>query len=88
MSSSTTQIRVREKHQVTLPMSIIRQAKISLDDVLNVSYSNGVITLHLHKKSIARPSLMSYAGSTKGLYGTNTAQRIAYINNQRASWDE
>lgn len=81
------QVRVREKHQVTLPVSIIREAKISENDLLDVSYSNGVITLMVHKIQGPKRSLMDYVGISKGIYGTTAKEVDAYIDAERNSWE-
>lgn len=82
------QVTVREKHQITLPIAIVRAAHISPNDVLAVEYSNGVITLATvgttHTK---RKSLMDYAGSAKGIYGKNVDEVRTYLHNERATWE-
>ncbi|MDO5625833.1 MAG: AbrB/MazE/SpoVT family DNA-binding domain-containing protein [Pseudomonadota bacterium] len=82
------QVTVREKHQITLPMAIVRAADIQPNDVLLVEHSNGVITLTT--ANAARPqrkSLMDYAGIAKGLHGRNADEVHAYLHKERASWD-
>ena len=75
-----TQVTVREKHQITLPISIVRAAHIHPNDVLAVEYSNGVITLAtVGKASNKRKSLMDYAGSAKGTYGKNADEVRSYF---------
>lgn len=79
-------IRIRPKHQVTLPASIVRQAQLALDDQLEVSFTNGVIVLTPHPKASTAPpfDLMAYAGIGKGMWG-NTADEVnQYINDLRA----
>ncbi len=84
-----TQVTVREKHQITLPISIVRAAHIHPNDVLAVEYSNGVITLAtVGKASTKRKSLMAYAGSAKGIYGKNAEEVRNYLNNERESWEK
>ena len=62
---------MRPKHQLTLPAQIVRQAKLSPDDRLEVTYTNGVIVLT--PRSVASSShefdLMAYAGVGKGIWG-------------------
>ena len=83
-----TQVRVRDKHQITLPATVARAANIAPNDVLDVSYKDGVITLITDRVMKAKkPSLMALAGSTKGLYGTTTAEREQYTTNERSSWE-
>ncbi len=70
------EIRMRRKHQVTLPASIVRQAGIKPDDMLTVTFMNGAIFI---KPKIAdagpQEDLMSYAGIGRGLWG-NTPEEI------------
>jgi bifunctional DNA-binding transcriptional regulator/antitoxin component of YhaV-PrlF toxin-antitoxin module len=88
MKAFTPQITVREKHQITLPASIVRAAHISPSDVLSVEYSNGVITLAtVGRANTKRKSLMDYAGCAKGVYGKSTDEVRTYLNNERASWE-
>lgn len=83
-----TRVTVREKHQITLPMAIVRAAHIRTNDVLAVAYKNGVITLATASAAPAkRKSLMDYAGSAKGVYGKSIEEVRAYLDNERASWD-
>lgn len=82
------QVRVRDKHQITLPAQIAREANIGMNDILDVRYQNGVITL-MTKQGMAakKPSLMALAGSAKGLYGTTTEELEQYSVNERKSWE-
>ncbi len=82
-----TQVRVREKHQVTLPMSIIREANISQNDVLEVAYRDGIITMSTHKAMPAKRDLMDFVGCCAGLYGKNRKAVDDYIDNERDSWE-
>jgi bifunctional DNA-binding transcriptional regulator/antitoxin component of YhaV-PrlF toxin-antitoxin module len=81
------QIRVREKHQVTLPMSIVRGAGIHENDVLEVSFKNGVITLVPSKAKLPKKSLMDFVGATQGLYGRDPLEVAQYLEQERDSWD-
>ena len=82
------QVRVREKHQITIPMSIVKAANIRENDQLSVEYKNGVITLvNAQNAQNKRKSIMDYAGSTNGLYGKSAAEVDAYIQSERDSWD-
>lgn len=82
-----SQVRLRGKHQVTLPISIVREANIAENDVLEVGYRNGVITLVVQKTERKKTSLMDYVGITGGLYGKTAADVQAYIQNERDSWE-
>jgi bifunctional DNA-binding transcriptional regulator/antitoxin component of YhaV-PrlF toxin-antitoxin module len=82
-----SQIRVREKHQITLPMAIVRGAGIRESDLLDVQYKNGVILLIPHKNAASQQSLMDFVGSTPGLYGADGSRAAQYLSNERDSWD-
>ncbi len=82
-----SQVRVRDKHQITLPAAVVRAANIQPDDVLEVTYRAGVITLTSKQAQAPQPSLMALAGSTKGLYGRSTQERLAYLDHERAAWE-
>lgn len=82
------QVRVRDKHQITLPAVIAREAEISTDDILDVSYKDGVITMTTKQVQKKRRSIMNYAGSANGLYGKNAEEVQAYLTNERASWEK
>ena len=69
------EIRLRPKHQVTLPANLVRRANIQLDDKLDVSYVNGSIILTPIAVRRTQPEIMAYAGIASGLWG-NTAQEI------------
>ena len=82
------QVRVRNKHQITLPASVARAASISVNDVLSVDYRNGIITLTTQRTPAKkRPSLMEFAGCAKGLYGRTPKEIESYVANERASWE-
>ena len=81
------QVKLRTKHQLTLPISIVREANIAENDSMEASYRNGVITLVVQKTERKKASLMDYVGSTGGLYGKTAADVQAYIQNERASWE-
>ena len=69
------EIRMRRKHQITLPAVVVRAAKLQPDDRLNVDYLNGVIVItpkvDAHR---ARNDLMSFAGIGKSLWGDTPDQ--------------
>ena len=81
------QIRVRDKHQITLPMAIVRGAGIKECDLLDVQFKNGVIMLIPSKSAATEKSLMSFVGSTPGLYGKDAAEVARYLDDERSSWD-
>jgi bifunctional DNA-binding transcriptional regulator/antitoxin component of YhaV-PrlF toxin-antitoxin module len=81
-------VRVRDKHQITLPASVVRAANVGVNDVLEVSCKDGAIVLSAPRvKEKKRPCLMDLAGSTKGLYGNTTEERQAWLAGERKSWE-
>ena len=81
------EIRMRPKHQVTLPASLVRQANIKLDDRLAVSYVNGSIILTPCAASTNQTDIMAFAGIANGLWG-NTAQEIdRNLNDMKSGWE-
>lgn len=86
---ATLPVRIKSKHQVTIPAAIAREASLNVNDILQASYKDGVITFITKNAPRAkRPrSLLDFAGSTPGLYGDTAEDMQAYTNNERASWD-
>ena len=82
-----SQVRVREKHQVTLPMAVVRSAGIRENDMLEVGFKNGIITLATKKAVVPKRSLMDFVGITKGLYGKDAKQVAQYLDAERDSWE-
>ncbi|RMX11787.1 AbrB/MazE/SpoVT family DNA-binding domain-containing protein [Allofranklinella schreckenbergeri] len=85
----TLPVRIKSKHQVTIPAAIAREASLNVNDILQASYKDGVITFATKnaRKAENSRSLLDFAGSTPGLYGDTPEQMQAYINNERSSWD-
>jgi bifunctional DNA-binding transcriptional regulator/antitoxin component of YhaV-PrlF toxin-antitoxin module len=67
------EIRMRPKHQVTLPASIVRAANLQLDDKLEVSYINGNIIIAPKKINPQPSDVMAFAGVGSGLWGATPA---------------
>lgn len=82
-----TQIRIRERNQITLPASIAVAANLSPNDALEVSFANGVITLIPVNGHNKRRSITDYVGSAKGLWGTTGAEIDALLRDERNSWE-
>lgn len=81
------EIRMRPKHQVTLPASLVRQANIKLDDKLAVSYVNGSIILTPSTVGKSQTDIMAFAGIAKGLWG-NTAKEIdRTLASMKSGWE-
>jgi bifunctional DNA-binding transcriptional regulator/antitoxin component of YhaV-PrlF toxin-antitoxin module len=81
------QVRVRDKHQITIPSAIVKAAQIRENDTLFVEYKCGVITLMTAQNAPhPRKSIMDYAGIANGLYGQSATEVNAYLHDERASW--
>ncbi len=79
------EIRLRPKHQVTLPASIVKLANLREDDKLTVVYANGriIITPAL---PLAKDDVMGYAGLFSGAWGDTTAQIEQTMHALRGEW--
>ena len=82
-----TQIRIRERNQITLPANIAVAANLSPNDTLEVSFANGVITLIPVNPHNKRRSITDYVGSAKGLWGTTGAGIDTQLRDERDSWE-
>ena len=83
------EIRMRPKHQVTLPASIVRQADIKADDRLTVEFVNGaiIITPVSTKPGAPPDDVMSFAGIGRGLWGATPTEVEATIRGLRNEWE-
>jgi hypothetical protein len=79
-------IRLRAKHQLTLPMSVVLAARLKTDDRLSVEYLNGAIILRASSKAppVKRES---FVGIGKGLWGNTTEEIDRNIEALRDSWE-
>ncbi len=67
-------VRVRPKNQITIPLRIAEEAGIKPDDVLDITYMNGLITMvPAGKKGEKRP-IMKYAGIARGTCGKTSGE--------------
>lgn len=82
-----TQVRVRKKHQITLPARIAESANIKMDDMLEVAYNNGVVTLIPVSRKKRKESALAYAGIAHGVWGKNTLEIEAEVKKSRDSWE-
>jgi antitoxin component of MazEF toxin-antitoxin module len=88
MTTATPQIRMRSKHQFTLPARIVRQASLHADDRLTVTYSNGCIILTpIQSRVPVRDDVMSYAGMYRGAWGATATQVDQTLNNLQNEWE-
>jgi bifunctional DNA-binding transcriptional regulator/antitoxin component of YhaV-PrlF toxin-antitoxin module len=83
------EVRIRRKHQITLPASVVREAGLEVDDRLIFYVNNGTITM-IPKSSLStkegEPDLMSFSGIGKKLWGDTPEAVDAAILNLRDSW--
>ncbi len=80
-------VRVRDKHQITLPRAIALAANVSVDDALTVEYTNGVITLSPAKSKKSRVTARDFLGALRGSYGKTVAEIDANLRSERDSWE-
>jgi bifunctional DNA-binding transcriptional regulator/antitoxin component of YhaV-PrlF toxin-antitoxin module len=80
-------VRVRDKHQITLPVSVVQAAALAPNDVLDVEYTNGVITLVPTARVPKRASANAFLGALKGTWGKSAAAINRELRADRDSWD-
>lgn len=80
-------VRVRPKHQITLPASIVSQAGIHQDDLLEARYVNGVITLVPQTRQLRQGNIMDYAGIARDVYGKTADEIDATLSGLRDEWE-
>ena len=80
-------IRMRPKHQVTLPASMVRQANIKLDDKLAVTYVNGSIILTPSTAGANQTDIMAFAGIANGLWGNTAKQIDQTLDTMKSDWE-
>ncbi len=82
-----SKIRVRLKNQITIPARIAEEANIKPDDIIEISCSNGVVTLVPVNRKDRKKSVMDYAGIARGLWGQTTDEIEASLASDRDSWE-
>ena len=80
-------VRVRDKHQITLPRAIAEAANVTVDDTLTVEYTNGVITLMPAKSKKNRVTAQDFLGALRGSYAQTVAEIDANLRSERDSWE-
>lgn len=80
-------VRVRPKHQITLPVSIVNQAGIHQDDLLEADYVNGVIILVPKARQSRHGDIMDYAGIARDVYGKTAEEVDAALAQLRDEWE-
>ena len=82
------EIRMRPKHQVTLPASIVRQANLQIDDRLTVTFVNGNIVISpKRRKETASNDIMAFAGTGRGVWGQTSDEVEATVSELRGEWE-
>ena len=82
------EIRMRPKHQVTLPASIVRAANLQIDDRLTVTLVNGNIVIAPKRQPSAPPNdVMAFAGIGRGLWGQTADEVVANVRGLRDEWE-
>ncbi len=81
-------IRIREKNQITLPASIVREAGLQPNDTVNVEYRNGVISLVPQGKARKRGTIDDYVGAAKNCWGATAEEVNAHFREERDAWGE
>ncbi len=81
------EIRMRPKHQVTLPASVVREAKLKPDDRLNVTFVNGSIVITPKQDAQSEGEMLSFAGIRRGLWGDTPEEVDQTLRNMRNSWE-
>lgn len=82
-----TQVRIRERNQITLPSAIATAARLATNDKLEISLVNGVITLIPLAQKGKRRTIMEFVGLAPGLWGKTKAEIDANMRAERDSWD-
>jgi antitoxin component of MazEF toxin-antitoxin module len=81
------EIRMRPKHQVTLPASVVREANIKPDDRLTVSFINGSIIITPKRDAREQDDIMSFAGIGHGLWGNTPEEVNQTLADMKNSWE-
>lgn len=84
------QVKLREKGQVTIPAELLqewsRRNHVSINDLMDAKLANGVLMLIPKSRHAVKRSVMSFAGSGKGLWGNTPDEVDASIKKIRDSW--
>lgn len=82
MAVQEVTVNLRTKNQITLPESIAEQLGVRPGDRLIFKLDDEAREVRI------RPIRRSYAGLFTGLYGATPEDELAYVDAERASWDE
>lgn len=81
------EIKMRPKHQITLPASVVRAASLETDDRMQVEYLNGVIVITPRNANAVNVDALSFAGIGKGLWGDTPRALNDSIKSIKESWE-
>lgn len=82
------EIRMRPKHQVTLPASIVREANLQTDDRLIVTLVHGNIVISPKRAQTQPPQdVMAFAGVGLGVWGPTADEVEARARTLRDEWE-
>jgi bifunctional DNA-binding transcriptional regulator/antitoxin component of YhaV-PrlF toxin-antitoxin module len=85
-----TEVRLREKGQVTIPAEIIQEwgykNQVHTNDSVDAILTNGVVILIPKNRHHAKRDLMSFAGIGKGVWGKTPEEIDQTIQEIRDSW--
>ena len=87
MKPAALDIRIRAKHQITLPAHVVRAVNLREDDTLSVRVINGNIVMTPHKTLSPADDLMQFAGLLKGVWGNTPEEIDASIQDIRGEWE-
>ena len=82
-----SKVRIRLKNQIAIPARIAEAANIKPGDIIEISCSNGVVTLVPVNRKDRKKSVMDYAGIARGLWGQTTDEIEASLASDRDSWE-
>jgi antitoxin ChpS len=74
--------KLSSKHQITLPVEVVRRLGLEPGDHLAVRVEEGRIVL----RPRPRDWVEYLQGSAKGVYGATKEEMDAYVRRERASW--
>lgn len=80
-------IRVREKHQITLPKEIVTFLHIKPDTYLEYSITNNGVMIRTAQLKPKRINIFRYAGAGKRRVYKTAQEADAYISNLRDEWE-
>jgi len=81
-------VMVKQKYQVTLPVTLRKQLNVKEGDTLEINIKNGTIVLTPQSmiKKKTPDHLLDYIGSAKGLFA-NASEADDFIRKERDLWD-